>query len=91
MGEDGLSLSKKNARFCSGQAWKIVPDCPSIPQDTNITGSKVSAEVKSTNYTITSSFSLYILQLVTSVLASAAPSHNVPVQTKIKIKIPIIG
>lgn len=59
-------------------------DCSSTPQDTNITGSKVSAEVKSTNYTVTSSFSLYILQLDTSVLASAAPSFNNPAQTNEK-------
>lgn len=59
-------------------------DCWSTPQDTNITGSKVSAEVKSTNYTVTSSLSLYILQLDTSVLASAASSFNDPVQTKEK-------
>lgn len=73
-------------QFWSGQVWKIVPDCSSMSRETNITGSKVSAEVKSTNYAVT--FSLYILQLVTSVVASAAPSNHNRVHKK---KLPIIG
>lgn len=44
---------KKNTQFWSRQVWKIVPDCSPISRETNITGSKGSAEVKSTNYTVT--------------------------------------
>lgn len=56
------------------KCWTVHP----FPGRQNITGSKVSAEVKSANYTVT--FSLYILQLVTSVFVSAAPSNNNRVQ-----------
>lgn len=56
------------------KCWTVHP----FPGRRNITGSKVSAEVKSANYTVT--FSLYILQLVTSVFVSAAPSNNNRVQ-----------
>lgn len=62
------TLQRENTQFWSGPAWKKVPDCSPNSRET-LTGSKVSAEVKSTNYTVT--FSLYILQLVTSVFAFA--------------------
>lgn len=86
VGEDGVQeKNNTHTQFWSGQVWKRVPDCSSMSRETNMTGSKVSAEVKSTNYAVT--FSLYILQLVTSVFASAAPSNN----NRVHKKLPIIG